>query len=87
MTVEEEGSLRDSMEVEAHEAHLNKNEKVEKMREKWERMLLKIKHSEITKEQGLELLNNIEKRLDKMDLHGVKERLKKKYEIFDKIEI
>ena len=75
------------MEVEAHEAQLNKNEKLEKMREKWERMLSKIKHGEIAKEQGLDLLNNIEKRLDKMDLPGVKQRLKKKYEMFDQLDI
>lgn len=73
--------------MEAHEAHLNKNEKVERMREKWERMLSKVQHNEIGKEQGLDLLNNIEKRLDKMDLPGVKQRLKKKYEIFDQLDL
>lgn len=84
---QEEGTLRDSMEVEAREAQLNKNEKVERMKDKWERMLSKIKHSEISKEQGLDLLNNVEKRLDKMDLQGVKQRLKIKYEIFNQLDI
>jgi hypothetical protein len=44
-------------------------------------MLSKIKHSEISQEQGLELLNNIEKILDRLDFKGVKQRLKKKYEM------
>jgi hypothetical protein len=55
---------------------------VEALREKWARMLSKVRHDEISKEQGLELLNNIEKRLDRMDLQGVKERLRQKYEVF-----
>jgi hypothetical protein len=45
-------------------------------------MLSKVRHGEITSEQGLELLNSIEKRLDKMDLAGVQTRLKQKYVVF-----
>lgn len=66
----------------AHEAHINKNSQVEALREKWTRMLSKVRHAEITQEQGLEILNNIEKRLDKVDMAGVKNRLKQKYEVF-----
>jgi hypothetical protein len=79
----EEVSLsNEGPEMVGHEAAINANAQVEALREKWRRMLSKIRHGEIGSEQGLELLNSIEKRLDKADLPGVKERLKLKYEVF-----
>lgn len=79
---EEISVLNDGPEMIGHEVHINMNGQLEALREKWRRMLSKIRHGEIGKEQGLSLLNSIEKRLDKADLPGVKDRLKLKYEVF-----
>ena len=73
------------MELSGHEATLNQNLKIEKLREKWRRVLSKIEYQELAQEQGLQLLHSIEGRLDRMDSSGIKERLKLKYQIFEKL--
>lgn len=58
---------------------LGRNQQVAKLNEKWRRVLSKLKHGELPIDQGIELLNSIERRLDKVDLEGLAGRLTAKY--------
>ena len=56
------------MELKGEVKEINNNEQTEKLKENWERMLSRIKHNEVGRDQGLELLNSMERRLDKIDV-------------------
>lgn len=74
--------MQKNLELKANEMPIHRNDQTQKLREKWLRVLSKIEHNEIGREQGLELLNSMERRLDKIDIEGMTERLKNKYKVF-----
>ena len=49
-------------------------------------MLSRIRHNEIGQEQGLELLNSMERRLDKVDQAGMRARLRSKCSMLEERE-
>lgn len=53
------------------------------MKEKWDRILSRIQHHEVEEDKGLELLNSLERRLDKIDKEGITNRLKRKVKVLE----